>query len=174
MNGHKNSVQHINIEAHNPEFRMDSDAFYHWLVKFWIQCVQSLAAKTFICCGHCYAVSTTNAPFGVPNSGIQTQRFFLSFACFFCFDWFFTRRISWFKLKWLNTTHFKKKTAKQQKICSAALVLTSFHLIAKSLFPMSYVRACCWPRSPLWKCQKSGKSPTSSVIFSQITRKGKT
>ena len=71
---------------------------------------------------------------------------------------------------------FCKENSKTiKKISTAALVFTLFHLIAKSLFPISYVRACCWPS--FWardeNAKKSGKSPTSSVIFSQITRKGK-
>ena len=115
VNCHESSMEHINMEAHNPEIRIAGNVFYHCLVKFWIQSVQFLAAKTFVCRGNCYAVTTTNPPFGVPDSGTQTQRFCLSFAFSLRFGRFFTRRIRWSKLKRLKTTHFEKKTAKQRR-----------------------------------------------------------
>ena len=71
VNCHKSSMEHINIEAHNPEFRIAGNVFYHCLVNFWIQCVQFLAAKTFVCRGNCYPVTTTNPPFGVPDSALK-------------------------------------------------------------------------------------------------------
>ena len=160
VNCHKSSMEHINIEAHNPEFRMASNALYHWLVKFSIQCVQFLAAKTFICRGHCYAVSTTNTPLGVP-----TLAFELNDSALFRFLPPI-RPVLHQENKLVQTetaehhSFWKENSETTKKISTTALVFTTFHLIAKSLFPISYVIACCWPS--FWarneNAKKAGKA----------------